>query len=377
MKTYRYHTGIILLFTLLQWRCVQNYVSPYKSPATGYLVVEGYITGNGPTNFKLSRSISLPGDSTIPVVTGAQMQVEGSDNSIYPFTETGNGYYQSPSISMNTATRYRLRISNVNNQVYLSDFVPFKPTPPIDSVNWIINSLGVTIYTNTHDPTGNTRYYQWTYDETWEYTSSAQSGYEWQHDSLLDRPESDQIYYCYHNDSSTSILIGSSAKLLQDLIYQKFLLSIPINTQPLGIEYSVNVSQYALTDSGYNYLSLVSANTEQLGSVFDALPSQATGNIHCLTNPAEPVIGFISAGTLQQQRIFISHLQIPNWFYYYECEVPDTIFPETQSAMIHFFDYEGYTPITTGLGTMIANLTSCVDCRTQGGTTQKPSYWPF
>ena len=94
MRTVRYHTAIIiLLFSLLQWHCVQSYVSPYQSPATGYLVVEGYITGNGPTSIKLSRTIPLPGESTIPVVTGAQLQIEGSDNSVYPFTETGNGYY--------------------------------------------------------------------------------------------------------------------------------------------------------------------------------------------------------------------------------------------------------------------------------------------
>jgi hypothetical protein len=210
---------LFLVLAAMQWHCVQAYVSPYKPLATGYLVVEGYITGNGPTSFKLSRTIPLPGDSTIPAVTGAQLQIEGSDNSIYPLTETGNGYYLLSSINMNTATRYRLRITNVNSETYLSDYVPYKPTPPIDSVNWTRNPTGVNIYVNTHDPTGNTRYYQWNYIETWQYTSTEPSGLLWDGDSLVPRPASQQIYTCWHNDSATSILIGTSEALAQDLIY--------------------------------------------------------------------------------------------------------------------------------------------------------------
>lgn len=378
MRTVRYHTAILLLFALLQWHCVQSYVSPYQSPKTGYLVVEGYITGNGPTSFKLSRTIPLPGDSTIPVVTGAHLQIEGSDNSVYPFTETGNGYYLLPVITMNTATKYRLRITGVNSETYLSDYVPFKPTPPIDSINWRITDTGaVVVYANTHDPTGNTRYYQWKYNETWEYTGSEESGYIWQGDSLASRPLSDQIYICYHSDSSANILIGTSDKLAQDVIYEHPLVSIGANSQPLGIEYSILVSQYALSDSAYNYLTLMQSNTEQLGSIFDPLPSQLVGNIHCLSNPAEPVVGFISAGALQQQRIFIGRSQVPGWLYYFECPKPDIYFPESLDSMIFYFDYNNYVPVDIINNTTIeANVANCIDCRVQGGTTQKPPFWP-
>jgi hypothetical protein len=375
MNKFRYH--IIFLFAILQWHCIQTYISPYQSPTTGYLVVEGYITGNGPTTFKLSRTIPLPGDSTIPVVTGAHLQIEASDNSLYPFTETGNGFYLLPSITMNTAARYRLRITNVNNETYLSDYVPFKPTPPIDSINWINIDTGVVIYANTHDPTGNTRYYQWKYNETWEYTGSEQSGYIWQGDSLAPRPLSAQIYICYHTDSSGNILIATSDKLAQDVIYEHPLVSIGANTQPLGIEYSILVSQYALTDSAYNYLTLMQSNTEQLGSIFDPLPSQLVGNIHCLSDPAEPVVGYISAGALQQQRIFISRSQVPGWLYYFECPRPDRLFPETLDSMIFYFDYNNYVPVDIiNNSTIEANVANCIDCRTQGGATQKPAFWP-
>jgi hypothetical protein len=365
----------ILLFSLLQWHCIQSYVSPYKSPATGYLVVEGYITGNGPTSFLLTRSIPLPGDSAVPVVTGAQLQVEGSDNSISPFTEVGNGYYLLPSITMSPDTRYRLRISNVNNETYLSDYVPYKPTPPIDSVNWIRDGNGVTIYGNTHDPTGNTRYYQWKFSETWEYRSAEESGLIWRNDSLVYRLAKDEIYTCYHFDTTQSIFISSSDKLAQDVIYRQPLVVIPNNSQTLEIEYSMLVSQYALTDSAYNFLSLMKGNTEQLGSIFDNQPSQITGNIHSLSNPGEMVIGYVGAGSLQQQRVFISIAQLPNWFYFYQCPDPDHGVPDALDSEKFYYDF-GYTPVALTIGGSLGNYTFCVDCRAQGGTTNKPSYWP-
>ena len=362
--------------TTLQWHCIQSYVSPFKSPVTGYLVVEGFIAANGPTNFTLTRSIPLPGDSTIPVVTGAQLQIEGSDNSIYPLAEVGNGKYLLSSISMSPTLRYRLRISNVNHETYLSDFVPYKPTPPIDSVNWINSDTGVAIYVSTHDPTGNSRYYQWRYSETWEYTSSEQSGYVWQNDSLLVRLPQDQIYTCYHFDTSQVILIGTTDKLSQDLIFEQPLVTIPKNTQALGIEYSALVSQYALTDSAYNYLSLMKGNTEQLGSIFDPLPSELTGNIHSLSNPGEQVIGYVSAGTIQQQRIFISRSQVPGWLYYFECPTPDHKFVAEQDSEVFYFDYDGMVPVDLDNGVIVANYANCIDCRIQGGTNQKPPFWP-
>ena len=89
--------------------CKQPYVSPYKNPITGYLVVEGYISGNSITQFSLTRTIALPGDSTLPTVDGATVQVEGSDNSTYALTDTGHGSYISiDTLNLNPQLQYRL-----------------------------------------------------------------------------------------------------------------------------------------------------------------------------------------------------------------------------------------------------------------------------
>ncbi len=372
---------IPLTLCCLLCQCLQTYVSPYKSPPTGYLVVEGYISGNSVTQYTLSRTIALPGDSAIPMESGAKVQVEGSDNSIYPLAEQSPGVYGSDTLALNAALQYRLRINTANGESYLSDFAPYKPTPAIDSVNWIFNSNGVTIYTNSHDPANATRYYQWSYDQTWAYYSAEQSVllYQSSTNSLVPRPANLEIYQCWMNVQSTNILIGSTAKLAQDVVYEFPLAHISPNSQPLEVEYSILVKQYALTQDGYNFLSLMQSNTELLGSIFSALPSEINGNIHSLNNPGEQVIGYISAGTVQQQRIFIDRSQIPYWDYQFTCPVADTVVPNDSAAVMSFFDHGEYVPIMTLLappGGTTANIPDCIDCRTEGGTTTKPSYWP-
>jgi hypothetical protein len=369
----------IAVVCILFGDCVQKYVSPYKSPPTGYLVVDGFISGNGTTKYSVTRTMPLPGDSTVPVVTGALLQVEGSDGSIYPLSELGNGQYGIDSLSLSTADQYRLRLMIPGGETYLSEYVPYKPTPPIDSVNWVQNGAGVTIYVNTHNSTDSTGYYQWAFDQTYEYISAEYSGYYYDaaRDSVIQRTPAQQVYYCWTDIPPTSIALGTSARLARDVIYEYPLVNIPSNSQELSVEYSILVTQYALSDSAFQFLSMMAQNTQDLGSIFDALPTELTGNIHSLSNPGETVIGYISAGTVQQQRIFIKNQQLQNWFYYVPCPVPDHDVP--LDSVFYYFGEAGYLPLYFTYGPIagwVSNSAGCLDCRLQGGSNQKPAFWP-
>jgi hypothetical protein len=376
-------TSFFLL--LLLWRCKQSYVSPYKSPATGYLVVEGFIA-KGPTRFTLSRVISLPGDSSLPMVTGAKVQVEGNDNSTWPLAENGDGVYAADTLPLIPTAQYRLRIQMGNGQTYLSDFTAYRPSPAIDSINWIQQSDGVHIFANTHDPANATRYYLWQFDEVWQYHSAEFSYFKFQpsgpdfpRDTVVQRADSEFIYNCWSNAVSTPLLLGTSTKLAQDVIYRAPLQIIYDGSQRLDELYSILVRQYALTEDAYNYLSLMKSNTESLGSIFDAQPSTLKGNIHSLSNPGEPVVGFVSAGSVQQQRIFISRSQLSSWGYNITCDKSDTFVPLGKQDS--FFKFGSLTPLYDDhragkLAGWYANQTTCIDCRAQGGKPIKPSFWP-
>jgi hypothetical protein len=216
-------------------------------------------------------------------------------------------------------------------------------------------------------------------------------------DTVLGRPASEQVYYCFASDSSTSILLGSSAKLVQDVISTAPIAFVPAGSEKIEKEYSIIVHQYALTSDAYNFWANLKKNTEQLGSIFDAQPSQIYGNIQCITNPKEPVIGYISASTIQSKRIFIDGSTLPNWrtTYPYNCGLDTTLFVRhfLGGGVIYeedlYFNYlkgaagTDYLPISPVFdpvsGALIGHMRSttfCADC-TIRGTTKFPAFWPF
>lgn len=381
MRSYRYISSFILTAIVLSVGCKDPYVSAYKAPPAGYLVVEGYISGNSATQFRLSRTIPLPGDSTLPVETGAAVEVQGSDNSVFPLTDQGGGVYNDTNaLPLTTAVTYRLHIKTRNGEEYLSDTVAYRPTPPIDSLSWVQNGdHSVEIYVSTHDPANNTHYYLWNYDQTFEYHSAEESDYYF--DKTLDSvlPRTDQVYRCWLSSSSNSIFVASSTKLAKDEIYEQPLKNIPPDDIQLSVLYTILVRQYALTDSAYMFLSRMQKNTESLGSIFDAQPTSLPTNIHCLTNPKEPVIGWVSAGTVQQQRLWISRSQVKT-NYAFICNGDDFNVPIDKVSIAKYFDDE-YTPVTLtqdrgGAWVWLANFTQCLVCTVRGGTNHAPSYWP-
>ncbi len=365
-----------LLLLLAVGGCTQKYVAPYHLPATGYLVVEGFINlGNGPTNFTLSRASSLDSSVIIPQ-TGAQVIVETQAGGSFPLTELGKGNYSYSQIPVDLTQQYRLRITTPHGNEYLSDFALAKLTAPIDSVSWKLGSGGVNIYVSSHDPQNNTGYYQWKYEETWKYTSAYQSVYEYKNGIIASRPDSDDIYTCWKSVISTDISIGTSGALNADVIYEFPLTQVPFSTNKLVIKYSILVKQYALTEDWYNWLEKVQKNTERLGSIFDAQPSEIAGNLHCISNPDEQVIGFIGCTSETEKRIFISRDQLPG------SQVIYTGYESCTLEMLEFSLAETFgngsnipVDISGRFNTIKYASAFCVDCRQMGGTVIEPPFW--
>ncbi len=373
---------ITLILLVIAWGCKDPYVSPYKSPPTGYLVVEGYISGNAVTQFTLSRTISLPGDSTIPTIDGAGVQVEGSDNSTYPLTGIGNGVYSSvDTLNLNPQLQYRLRITT-NTDQYLSDLVSYKATPPIDSLSWKQDVTGqVTIYVTTHNAADTAGYYRWDFTQIYEHHAGEESTLYYDVDTvpkrILPRTPDMFTYRCWTTSNSTAILIANSTKLSSDVIYEQPVKIIAPDDIQLSVLYTTLVRQYSITRDAYAFLNLMQQNTESLGSIFDAQPSQITGNIHSLTNTAEKVIGYVSAGTVQQSRLWISRYQVRN-AYSDACQMKDSLVGNDSATLYNDFYLGPYAPLYAGScpNCWFMNFKDCQDCREQGGVLQEPAIWP-
>jgi hypothetical protein len=369
--------------------CKEVYESPYKSPSTGYLVVEGVInSGQGETTLILTRTTKLD-NRNLQFEQGALVKVEGEDNSSYSLPETGFGKYSAANLNLTAGRKYRLNIKTSAGKQYLSDFAVAKNNPLIDSISWKRENDGVQMYINTHDPLDNTRYYQWEYDETWEFRSPFTSSLKYKIEkgprgldvySVVYRDSSTfsydpKIFTCWQFNSSKSLLLGSSAKLSKDIIYLP-LAFVPQGSQKMTVLYSINVRQYAWSKEGYEFLERMKKNTEATGSIFDAQPSELKGNIHCVSDPDEPVIGFVTISPVQEKRIFIRSDQVFGWRYNSGCE--EIIVKNVSDSIIQ--DAISLIPtnpllILSGIRTFNAADPRCVDC-TLSGTNIKPPYWP-
>ena len=339
-------------------------------------MVDGFLNiGNDSTVITLSRSKSLS-DTTYSLIPElrAQLTVIGSASDTYPLQEEGNGIYFSSQLNLNFAETYQLKIVTSNGKEYISDSIIPKQTPPIDTLTWHADSTGLSIYLNTHDPSNNARYYRWDFTETWQRQSYYNSELEYVNGQLITRPPQNQVYNCWKTQSSSNIIVNTSEKLSQDIIYQQPIQFIPMGSEQLFILYSINVRQFAITSDAYNFWQTLKSSTELTGSLFDPEPSQITGNIHCITNPAEPVLGFIGASTVSQKRIFINRYDFSYWLHYPPQCFLTLVSPGDIGA---FADTLLITPINSIPAGINSSTPECSDCRYGGGVvTTKPSFWP-
>ena len=384
-RKFRYTTFALLVIFLTG--CKESFEPNLPSVPQGYLVVEGFINAQGPTQIRLSRSTPIEQKKTFKAELNALIKIEGDDNSSFTLSNLPNGLYTSNTLPINSSRKYRLRIKTKNDKEYLSDFVEVKITPAIDSISWKEEEKGVQIYSNTHDPLNKTIYYRYDYDETWEIHSAylavtkvdgvTSNGYPIIRYTNFSDP---QIYYCWKYDTSKSILLASSAKLEKDVIHLKPLLFIPTEDERIGVRYSIQVRQYALDKDGYEFLEQMKKNTESLGTIFDPQPSVIKGNIHSLSDPDEMVIGYINATTAQDKRIFISGAQlVKRGFNIYNfCSSFEIINnPDSLKAVIP--PHWPYEPVVSvfrpPLPVYNLSTSNCVDCRERGGINVKPSFW--
>jgi len=395
--------------------CKTPYTPAPITAVNNYLVVEGLININDSTYINLSRTVGVMSASTVKPELKAIISIESNTGSSYPLKEVGNGVYSAPSYNLSAANQYRLMIKTSNCSTYASDFEQTKVTPPIDSLITDEEPDGIHFSINTHDPQNATRYYRWDYSEAWQFTSffdshataqGAASSPLYVGQAIAVVPRTNNIYNCWGGDASATILLNTTAGLSQDIIQNQPITLVAASSEKLSIRYSINIKEYALTQDAYTFWTLLKTNTEQLGSIFDAQPSASIGNIHNVNNPNEVVIGYMSACSVSQKRIYINYTDLPKSYISdyldntpynkYTCVldtevvyVPPTkingiigpAYPELD-YFINSYPYAVQIPVdilvpfnpATLAGSATGGQPTCVDC-TLRGTNVKPAFW--
>jgi hypothetical protein len=379
-----YKISCVCLVIALAVRCKQTYAPPAITAPNNYLVVDGFInTGaNAVTTIHLTRTRNL-NDSAVAGSPELNAQVSivaaGASGASYPLSDPANtGIYSSAALNLDITQQYSIAIATSDGQKYSSDPVACLQTPPMDSIYWRQPS-DLTVYVDTHDPTNRVRYYRWDYSETWQHDSQLNTTWALDGNMIIATDSTDQKHECWSTDSSSNVLIATTAALGQDVIKAFPVITIPNGDPRMEIGYSILVRQYALTEDAYNYWLLIEKTSENLGTLFDLQPTQLIGNLHCLTNPSQPVIGFMTACTLQQQRIYIDISSLNDWQHNspgFGCDTVE-IAQDFAQPFLYTYPDTNYAPwyfITFGPLVLASKI--CLDCTLLGGTNIKPPFWP-
>jgi hypothetical protein len=358
-------------------------IEPYDPPATkdlrDFLVIDGFLnTTAGTARIIIKHTIPLASDSVPPVEDGAAVQIKSEHGDLISLAETQPGYYEQSNISYQLEEKYYVYIKTKIDKAYVSLPISLQQTPEIDSLTWKIENDQLEIYVNTHDLATNSRYYKWNAMETYRYHSNFVSSLILKPNQVVvERRDADQIYNCWKEQPLYHTMIGSTTNLRDNIVSKKVLLTIPKGSLKTTNRYRISVQQQSLTEESYLYWKEIQQTSEELGGLFDPLPGQVIGNIQCVTNPDEPVIGFISGGNLTEKLLYIDADELPREFKMFsqDCYM-DTLNIDRISEASGPNSLIG--PIYAG-PTLIGYFTSslqCIDCRILGGgSTQKPNYW--
>lgn len=363
--------GMLAAAGLVINSCVEPFSPPEVTNPGTFLVVDGFLNVSGDTSrILLSHTQPANDNRQFEVEAGASIMADAENGESYVFQDMGDGSYKLPPTTFNSDVKYRLRIRRSNGQEYESEYVVVSKTPPIDSIGHRLDegSNRMIIYVNAHDATNQTRFYRWSFEETYEYRMAYYSSLTRDVENEVIIPRTENVNVCWRTLPSRDIKLGSTIKLSQDIIKELPVNIVDIATNKLYFGYSILLKQYGLTREAFEYWTDLAKTTQGTGSLFDPLPSQVTGNIHNKADAKELVFGYFSAAQEQRKRVFIRE----GLGSYPRCQAPDTLTYDdaVKGSAVLLYYYMGMPK-----SGYLATSESCADCRSAGGTTTKPAFW--
>jgi hypothetical protein len=136
------------------------------------------------------------------------------------------------------------------------------------------------------------------------------------------------------------------------------------------------VNQYSLNEDEYLYWEKLQNLSEQVGGLYDMIPSAVPSNVYCLDDPNEKVQGYFSVSASSSKRIFIrDHFAGVVTPYTDAACIADTIFGGAAIPNLNNYVWVIIDQPTPPPGFQVITLNKgCYDC-TVRGTNVPPDFW--
>ncbi len=387
---------IALVFLFILTNCVE----PYNA-VVGYgedlLVVYASISNmEGPHYVSLSYSSSNISEFNPPPVDAKVKIIDNHGNEVH-LNHSVDGIYETPAFFRPVVgNSYTLHIEN-NSKIYQSAPCLLREPACIDSVYY---EAGTNIIDNQERPVLNLKvdaslcsesetFLRWEVEEDWKTELQRPVTMTMTDDNtfhFLDDP----YIYCYKNDKITHINTTSLQNLTGS---QKTNINVGSlltdESDRFLLRYRARVFQYSISKEEYVFLSQLKQTSEDVDDFFGRQPYELSGNIKCLTNPDESVLGFFQVAGVSTKDIYINlrdiqRLELP-LLYHEICSV-DTIFVGEVPSLYELYKeyiasgmWSFYGPLYSFDGKVLLGIRfaqpECAICNSSGANNFPPADW--
>ncbi|MCB2196683.1 MAG: DUF4249 domain-containing protein [Bacteroidetes bacterium] len=364
------------------------------------LVINGTISNeDGPYTIKISKSAPVNEFTEIPVqgCTVLIYEKSGTTENYEELTEIEPGVYQTAVGGMQgkIGNSYSLSVITPEGQEYITDYQEIKEPVEIESIDYELlvkdhedytyGLPGYQFYITSKEATTKDNYFLWQLTETYEYQNDYKVtdyflGYgtvligdsvvfeEERNDTLL-QFFNEKVYTCWKTQPVNYIYTGKTDNLATPQIIKQPLEFITTETKKLSIRYSLLVKQLTISEQAFYYWQKLEEQSSNDNFLVASQPYSIIGNIRNANNEDDLVFGYFTVSSVYEKRVFANRPNKP--FYCTECYVITD--QETINDILSRQNPPHYYA-TTDDGEGIID-SDCIDCRTAGGTINKPDFW--
>ncbi len=394
-----YHTIYFILIILINNSCVE----PFDIETITFqsaLVIEATITNEFKyQEIKLSKTFRLEDDGPL-AESNANVKIVDDAGSIYDFQETSPGNYVSNfEFKAEPNKNYQLFVTRYDGKSYTTQPIQLTNITQIDNIyaSRVIDDLGnenLSVFVDSFDPTGNSKYYRYVYEETFKIIAPKWNGYDlvvtsntapYTIERVL-RTREERV--CYKTINSNAIIQTETNGFTEDRVTKFPVRVLSKDNAIISHRYSILVKQYVQSLDAFTFYKTL-ANLSGSESLFSQnQPGFFNGNVFSIDDPNEMVVGFFELSSVSSQRFYFNYQDLfpneplpPNFV---ECE---TFAPENMpyggdpsylvnlilSGAVKYFGLN-LNPDYSNPGPYLMVIPECGDC-TRLGTNVKPDFW--
>lgn len=370
--------------------CVEKYWPDTAFKYDKMIVVDGMISNErGPYTVHLSVSSAISDPQLLPLSNYFVFITDDVGNA-ETLSEEGSGIYKTSvdGIHGEIGRSYKLIIiSPDRNARYESAFELLTDPVEIDSVyvelefhtdsDYDHNLTGFQFYIDTKLAEEDTNYLLWRMDYTYQYEANYLARYIYDNYQMETMHPSDSLQTCWKTGAKEEFVTARTEIFSEPRLEKIPLCYVTTETKELSIRYSLLAKQHTISYDAYSFWKQIEEMNEQSYWLYTKQPYPIKGNMECVTDTEEVILGYFMASGVHEKRVYVNRPLGVDWYYRTECGFYTGEYLTYKLYLLHDSwpvyltkYYNGFTYITA-----LPEQQYCVDCRQSGGELTPPAFW--